>query len=100
MHADKLIFGALFLGVVFAFLFMPTFGTAIQVCVLGNPAVVAEGMAGAVGYLSTCDEQVERLMSGYNMPLLIIFLGLIIPGAWLVFTGLQSRSLIGMRKEA
>ena len=100
MRWGQIISGGIFLAVAFGFLFIPTLRSVIWVCLLGNQTVTIEGYHGAVGYLSTCDEQIDRLTTGFYMPMLVVFLGLVIAGAWLLFTGLQSRSLVGMKKEA
>jgi hypothetical protein len=101
MHWGKVIPGAVLLGIAFGFFFTPTFDSVIQTCMLENPGVSIVGGGGyAMGRLMTCDQALGHLTNGIITPLFFwFFVASAIPGAWLLFTGLQSRSLTGMKKE-
>jgi hypothetical protein len=92
--------GAILLGVAFGFLFNPTFGSVIETCIFGSQGVSVVGSSGyAMGRLTTCDEQLGYLTNGIITPLMFwIFLGLTITGGWLLLTGMQSRTLKGLKK--
>ncbi len=101
MRWAQVIAGSILLPVAFGFLFIPSFGSVIWVCLLGNQTMTIEGYHGAMSVLTNCDEQIRSLTHGIIKPLLLwIFVGLTITGTWLLITGLQSRTFTGIRKEA
>jgi len=101
MHWEKVILGAVLLGVAFGYLFPFVFRSTIDVCVLGNPYQSSVSHGWAVGYATTCEFQLATLTSGMMTPFFFqIFLVLTAVGSWILVTGIQSRSLLTLKTNA
>jgi hypothetical protein len=90
----KLILGGILLGISFGYVFPAAFGFIIQVC------IIHEEWTNSFGDKITCESALSTLIDGMLTPIIFwLFVILVSIGIWMTISGLQSRSLVTMRKH-